>query len=141
AKGPTGKLPLLAAALAKTSPLEAKYLVKILTGDLRIGLKEGLVEDAIAQAFNVSLDQIKNANLLLGHIGETATLARAGQLDAVTLIPFRPVKYMLASPEPTAADIWQRVLEWHDGGKARAEGANLGLKLPAATPSVWIEDK
>jgi DNA ligase-1 len=119
AKGPTGKLPVLAAAIEKCSPLEAKFLIKILTGDLRIGLKEGLVEDAIAQAFNVSLDEIKTANLLLGHIGETAALARAGQLSAVTLIPFRPVKYMLASPEPTAADIWGRVLEWLDGGKAR----------------------
>jgi DNA ligase-1 len=141
AKGPTGKLPLLAAAIQKASPLEAKFLVKILTGDLRIGLKEGLVEDAIAQAFNVSTDDIKTTNLLLGHVGETASLAKAGQLAAVTLIPFRPVKYMLASPEPTAADIWQRVLEWADGGKARKESATLGLRVPAAPPTVWIEDK
>jgi DNA ligase-1 len=141
AKGPTGKLPILAAAIEKCSPLEAKFLIKILTGDLRIGLKEGLVEDAIAQAYNVSLDEVKTANLLLGHIGETASLARAGQLTSVTLIPFRPVKYMLASPEPTAADIWQRVLEWLDGGKARKESATLGLRVPIAPPTVWIEDK
>jgi DNA ligase-1 len=141
AKGPTGKLPLLADAMDKCSPLEAKFLVKILTGDLRIGLKEGLVEEAIAQAFSASLDEVKTANLLLGHVGETAALARAGQLSAVTLIPFRPVKYMLASPEPTAADIWQRVLEWIDGGKARKESATLGLQVPVAPPSVWIEDK
>jgi DNA ligase-1 len=141
AKGPKNKQPLLAAAIEQCSPLEGKYLVKVLTGDLRIGLKEGLVEDAVAQAFKVSLDEVKQANLLLGHIGETAVLARAGQLGAVTLIPFRPVKYMLASPEPTAADIWQRVIEWHDGGKGRAESATLGLKLAVAAPSVWIEDK
>jgi DNA ligase-1 len=48
---------------------------------------------------------------------------------------------MLASPEPTAADIWQRVLEWLDGGKARKESATLGLKIPIAPPTVWIEDK
>ncbi|HUS36420.1 MAG TPA: MBL fold metallo-hydrolase RNA specificity domain-containing protein [Verrucomicrobiae bacterium] len=141
AKGPTGKLPLLAAAIENCSPLEAKYLFKILTGDLRIGLKEGLVEDAIAQACNVPLDEIKQANLLLGHVGETASLARAGQLTSVTLIPFRPVKYMLASPEPTAADIWQRVLEWIDGGKARKESAMLALQVHATPPTVWIEDK
>src|SRR6185295_10361727 len=41
----------------------------------------------------------------------------------------------------TAADIWQRVLEWHDGGKARAESATLGLKVAVAAPMVWIEDK
>jgi DNA ligase-1 len=141
ARGPRAKQPLLAQAIEQASPLDAKYLVKILTGDLRIGLKEGLVEDAIAQAFSASLEEVKTANLLLGHIGETATLARAGQLSSVTVIPFRPVKYMLASPEPTAADIWQRVLEWHDGGKGRAEGANLGLKIAVSTPGVWIEDK
>lgn len=141
AKGARGKQPFLSAAIDQCSPLEGKFLVKILTGDLRIGLKEGLVEDAIAQAFNASLDQVKTANLLLGNVGETAALARAGQLTAVTLVPFRPVKYMLASPEPTAADIWQRVLEWHDGGKARAELATLGLKVAASAPTVWIEDK
>ena len=141
AKGPRNKQPFLASAIGQCSPLEGKFLVKILTGDLRIGLKEGLVEDAIAQAFSVSLDQVKTANLLLGHVGETASLARAGQLTAVTLIPFRPIKYMLASPEPTAADIWQRVLEWHDGGKARAESASLGLKVATTAPTVWIEDK
>ena len=61
--------------------------MKILTGDLRIGLKEGLVEEALGQAFGASVDEIKAANLLLGHIGETALLAKAGQLTSVTLVP------------------------------------------------------
>jgi DNA ligase 1 len=141
AKGPRAKQPILARVIEQCSPLEAKFLVKVLTGDLRIGLKEGLVEDAIAQAFSASLDEVKTANLLLGHIGETAALARAGQLTSVTVIPFRPVKYMLASPEPTAADIWQRILEWHDGGKTRGESSSLGLKVQITPPTVWIEDK
>jgi len=141
AKGALGKLPFLTAVIEQCSPIEGKYLIKVLTGDLRIGLKEGLVEEAIAQAFSASIDDVKTANLLLGHIGETALLARAGQLTSVTLIPFRPVKYMLASPEPTAADIWQRVLEWTDGGKTRAESSTLGLKVQQTTPTVWIEDK
>lgn len=140
AKG-LAKQPHLLAAINECSPQEGKYLVKILTGDLRIGLKEGLVEDALGQAFGASVDEIKAANLLLGHIGETALLARAGQLTSVTLLPFRPIKYMLASPEETAADIWQRVVEWSGGGKARAESAALDLRVPQAAPSVWIEDK
>src|SRR5262249_28264947 len=96
ARGPTAKLPLLISALKRISALEAKFLVKILTGDLRIGLKEGLVEEAIAKAFDSALDQIKQVNLLVGNIGETALLALHKQLPAVTLLPFRAVKYMLA---------------------------------------------
>lgn len=138
ARGASGKLPLLVEALNRTTPLEAKYLIKILTGDLRIGLKEGLVEEAIARAFSAPLDQIKQANLLVGNIGETAALAQHNQLPSVSLIPFRPVKYMLASPEQTAGDIWKRVADWH-GATPIEPLPNLVLPPPAIT--VWLEDK
>ena len=138
ARGPTEKLPLLTNALARSSPLEAKYLIKILTGDLRIGLKEGLVEEAIAKAFDSPLDQVKQVNLLVGNIGETAVLALHRQLPAVTLLPFRPVKYMLASPEETGADIWKRVRDWHS--PPPSVGA-LPLEVPPPPITVWVEDK
>ena len=138
ARGPTEKFPLLSGGLARCTPLEAKYLIKILTGDLRIGLKEGLVEEAIAKAFESPLDQVKQVNLLVGNIGETAVLAAHRQLPAVTLLPFRPVKYMLASPEETAADIWKRVRDWHSP-PSTAEA--LPLEVPAAPITVWVEDK
>jgi DNA ligase-1 len=138
ARGPTAKLPLLVNALARCTPLEAKYLIKILTGDLRIGLKEGLVEEAIAKAFEASLDEIKHVNLLVGNIGETAVLATHKQLPAVTLLPFRPVKYMLASPEETAGDIWKRVRDWHS---PPATPDALPMEVPAPPVTVWVEDK
>ncbi|HZI49177.1 MAG TPA: hypothetical protein VFD75_15390, partial [Pyrinomonadaceae bacterium] len=50
-RGKNAKIVLLTNALTKATPLEAKYLVKLLSGDLRIGLREGLVEDALARAF------------------------------------------------------------------------------------------
>ena len=112
ARGPAAKLPILSQGLRSCTPLEAKYLIKILTGDLRIGLKEGLVEDGIGQAFAAPPNGVRNANLLLGDIGETAKLAQQGLLASATLTPFRPLKSMLASPEPSAADIWARVVEW-----------------------------
>jgi DNA ligase 1 len=123
-RGPRAKLPVLLAVLEKCDPLEAKFLVKIITGDLRIGLKEGLVEEAIAAAFNAPADEVRQANLLLGNIGQTAPLARENRLHEAGIIPFRPVKFMLASPEPTAADIWKRV---HNPENPDAP--------------VWIEDK
>lgn len=139
ARGPSSKLPLMTAAFARCSPLEAKFLIKILTGDLRIGLKEGLVEEAIGKAFGAPLDDIKHVNLLVGNIGETAVLARHGQLVSVTLLPFRPVKYMLASPEETAAGIWKRVSDWH--GPAQNSDPLLALNVPPSAVTVWVEDK
>ena len=64
------KTELLQTRFAKLSAREGQYVVKILTGDLRIGLREGLVEEAIAAAFDVPLDDVKEANMLLGDIGQ-----------------------------------------------------------------------
>src|SRR6185503_16038748 len=109
------------------SAVAAKYLVKIITGDLRIGLKEGLVEDAVAAAFSQSAEGVRGAALLLGDIGEVARLAAAGRLKDASLIPFRPIKLMLASPEETATGVWERM---HSGPEAaNGDGA------------VWLEDK
>jgi DNA ligase-1 len=108
ARGPLAKTEILQTRLAKISAREGQYVIKILTGDLRIGLREGLVEEAIAFAFAGPLDDVKEANMLLGDIGETALLASKGELHRAELSLFRPIKSMLASPEPTAEAIWAR---------------------------------
>ena len=101
-RGIKNKTALLGAVLHRASPLEAKYLVKLLSGDLRIGLREGLVEDAIARVFHQPLADVAYANMLLGDIGETATRARVGDLRDVSMRLFHPIKFMLATP---AADL------------------------------------
>jgi DNA ligase 1 len=111
ARGPIAKTELLQTRVANLSAREGQYVVKILTGDLRIGLREGLVEEAIARAFEVPLEQVKEANMLLGDIGATASLASQKQLDRAELSIFRPIKCMLATPEPTAEAIWERFVE------------------------------
>ena len=60
-----------------------------MTGDLRIGLKESLVEEAIAKAYGGTLAEVQRANMLLGDIGETLKLAAANKLgDAkMRLVP------------------------------------------------------
>ena len=55
-----------------------------------------------------ALDEVKEANMLLGDLGQTALLASRGELDRAELSLFRPIKSMLASPEPTAEAIWER---------------------------------
>jgi DNA ligase 1 len=110
-RGPIAKTELLQTRFARLSAREGEYVVKILTGDLRIGLREGLVEEAISRAFDVTLEQVKEANMLLGDIGATAVLASEKQLDRAELSIFRPIKCMLATPEPTAEAIWERFAE------------------------------
>ena len=104
-RGIKNKTALLAAVLHRASPLEAKYLVKLLAGDLRIGLREGLVEDAIARVFNRTLADVAYANMLLGDIGETATRARVGDLRDVNMRLFHPIKFMLATPAADLTDV------------------------------------
>src|SRR6202162_2998812 len=107
-RGPIAKTELLQSRLTGISARESQYVVKILTGDLRIGLREGLVEEAIATAFDVALDDVKEANMLLGDAGATALLASRRELQRAELSIFRPIKSMLATPEPTADAIWAR---------------------------------
>jgi len=104
-RGIKNKTALLASVLHRASPLEAKYLVKLLAGDLRIGLREGLVEDAIARVFNEPLPDVAYANMLLGDIGETATRARVGDLRDVSMRLFHPIKFMLATPAADLTDV------------------------------------
>ncbi|MEA3207556.1 MAG: ligase 1 [Chthoniobacter sp.] len=111
ARGPLAKSDWLQRRLRTLTALEGSYLVKIVTGDLRIGLKEGLVEEAIAAAFDAAADDVREANMLLGDIGETALLASQHRLHETTLHLFRPIKCMLASPEPSAIAVWSRLLE------------------------------
>jgi DNA ligase-1 len=108
-RGPLDKRTLLKERLARLDPLAAKYLIKIITGDLRIGLKEGLVEEALASAFAREPEAIREANMLSGNLGETARSARDGTLDRLELRPFHPIHFMLASPEPTAEAIVERL--------------------------------
>ena len=104
-RGIKNKTALLSAVLHKATPLEAKYLVKLLSGDLRIGLREGLVEDSIARVFSQPLADVAYANMLLGDIGETATRARTADLKDVGMRLFHPIKFMLATPAADLTDV------------------------------------
>jgi DNA ligase 1 len=118
ASGPARKAELLAGLLARADPRTARGIVRVLSGELRIGLREGLVEAALAKAFDRPLDAVKRAGMLTGDVGQTAILARKGNLDDASLALFHPLKFMLASPAEDAAEIMTR----------------LG-------PTVWVEDK
>ena len=109
--------------LDRSTPREAKYIGKILTGDLRIGLRAGLVEEGIAKAFGAPLADVSWAGMLTGDIGEVALLARRGGLRSARLRLMHPLQFMLASPEEDAAAIMRRV-----GGEAWVEDKYDGIR-------------
>lgn len=93
------------AFLRQCAALEAKYFVKMLSGDLRIGLKEGTVEDALARQNETSVALVQRANMLTGDLGEVALLARHKRLSEATFQLFHPLKFMLATPAATLEDV------------------------------------
>jgi DNA ligase-1 len=104
--GSASKMPALLDLFRRLTPEEAKYVIKIITGDLRIGLKENTVEEALAKAFERPVDEVRRANMVLGDIGDTAIHAKRGEFHKLGLAMFRPVKFMLATPAETEDEIF-----------------------------------
>jgi DNA ligase-1 len=109
ARGAADKAGAFRTLLWRCDPLTAKYVVKVLSGDMRIGLREGHLEAALADAFGRDLEAVQWAGMLTGDLGRTAEMARDDHLDRAELALFRPLKSMLASPAADAAEVLQRL--------------------------------
>ncbi|MGB9960529.1 MAG: ATP-dependent DNA ligase [Candidatus Bathyarchaeales archaeon] len=110
---------LIEALLSLASPVEAKYLVKIFIGEMRTGFHEGLMEQAVSKAFQVPLETVQKASMMLGDIGAVAAIAKAEGKEALSRVSFavfRPVKPMLAQ---VAVDVAEALKE--HGGKTAFE--------------------
>jgi len=105
----TSKSKPLEQLLRRLDPEAARFFIKIISGEMRIGLSEGLVEAAIAEAFDVPITQVKRVHLITGDIGETAVRCKHKQFDTTTLTLFQPVRFMLASPVDSAAEVFERM--------------------------------
>jgi DNA ligase-1 len=109
--GAKAKLARVIEILERCSALEAKYFVKMLSGDLRIGLKEGAVEDALARLSKQPVALVQRANMLVGDLGEVALLARRERLEDATFQLFHPLKFMLATPAADLEDVARQMPE------------------------------
>jgi DNA ligase-1 len=119
------KLSLLQDLLRRGTALEAKYVIKIISGDLRIGLRESLVEEAIAKAFDENVKAVQRANMLLGDIRDALRLAAEHKLDQAQMRLFHPIGFMLASPAQDAEEALSyfaraAVEDKYDGIRAQA---------------------
>ncbi|MEM2917628.1 MAG: ATP-dependent DNA ligase [Candidatus Bathyarchaeia archaeon] len=124
---------LLETLLGKATPLEVKYLTKILIGEMRTGFHEGLMELAVAKAFDISTEIVQQASLLAGDIGQVASIAKQKGKEAVSSLSFQifhPVKPMLAQ----MAENLDQVLKEHEGKTAleyKLDGARIQIHKKA----------
>jgi len=120
---------LTEALLSLASPLEAKYLVKIFIGEMRTGFYEGLMEQAVSKAFQISLETVRKASMTISDVGDVAAIAKNQGKEALLKIEFevfRPVGLMLAQ---TASDVGEALKE-HGGETAfehKLDGARVQI--------------
>jgi DNA ligase-1 len=138
-RGTNNKRELVRALIRRADAGEARYIVKIVSGETRIGLREGLLVDAIAKAFDRDRDAVARANMLTGDIGEAALRAKHGTLHEPTLAHFTPVGMMLATPVLDLAEVAQRfpppyvVEDKYDGVRAQVHKAGDRVELYSRT--------
>jgi DNA ligase-1 len=130
---------LLETLLGDATPLEAKYIVKILVGEMRTGFHEGLMELAISKAFGVPHELVRKANMITGDIGEVAAVAKAQGKDGVSKLQlqvFQPIKPMLAQ---TAEDV-KEALKQHGDKTAfeyKLDGARVQIHISKETVRIF----
>ena len=116
---------LLRGLLERATPLEAKYLIKLMLSDMRIGVKQAQVEEAIAVAAERDLTAVRRAVMLLGDLSEVVRLADADLLNEARMRLFHPLGFMLASPVDSVAEAMARFAE-----EVRAEQKGEGGVKP-----------
>ena len=120
AKSQDRKISLISELLGQASGKEAKYMVRTVLGEMRFGVAEGIVRDAIAKAFDAEPKQVEEAYNILTNFGRVALMARENKLSKIKIELFNPIRVMLAenaeSLEQALTKIPEPICEWkYDG--------------------------
>ncbi len=102
---------LVEGLLERATSLEAKYLLKLMIGDMRIGVKQSLVEEAIGVAADVPVAEVRNAVMLEADLAFATQRAFAGTLNEARMRLFHPLGFMLASPVESPEEAVERFAE------------------------------
>jgi DNA ligase-1 len=138
-QGTIEKKNVLVDLFGKVDAQGARFIVKILQSEARIGLQEGLVESAVAKAFGQRTDAVRRANMFTGDIGATALLARSGTLDEAKMTLFHPFAFMLAQPEEDPEEILTALGagafadDKYDGIRAQIHSDGKGVRVYSRT--------
>ncbi len=142
ARAAAAKLGLVAGLLSEATPIEAKYLIKLALGDMRTGVKQSLVEEAIAAAFGAAAAAVRRATMLKGSLPEVVRLAAARRLAEARMSLFHPLGFMLASPVESVEEALARFAE-AAGVKSLSASELDGVTAPlqGLPKEAQIEDK
>ena len=99
------------ALLRRATALEAKYLLKLMLGDMRIGVKQALVEESIAVAAGAAVEDVRHAVMLEADLQTAVIRAFAGTLGHARMRLFHPLGFMLASPVESPEEAIERFTE------------------------------
>lgn len=141
AESAVARVASMTALFARATAAESRFVGRIAARELRIGLREGLLEEAIATAFDRPIEAVRRASMLVGEPGEAASLAREDRLGEAALHLGRPIRFMLATPVADAAEVMRRVGDeaWiedkYDGIRAQLHLAGAG-----AAPQLFSRD-
>jgi DNA ligase 1 len=102
---------LVEGLLRRAIPLEAKYLLKLMLGDMRIGVKQSLVEEAVAVSAGAPAEAVRRAVMLEADLASATQRAFAGTLNEARMRLFHPLGFMLASPVDTPEEAVERFTE------------------------------
>ncbi len=158
ARSTAARSALVTGMLRRATALEAKYLLKLMLNDMRIGVKQSLIEEAIALAGTQELSAVRHAVMLEADLMRVVGMAFAGTLDAARMRLFHPLGFMLASPVETPEEAVERFgdeagkREKGRGKREEAEVVNAGLSATAqrrasvpdetsSGASAFLEDK
>lgn len=124
---------------ARTSPVEAKFIVRMILGEMRTGFQEGLLVEALSKAFNISSDLVRRAAMIAGDLGVVAEAAYDGGEQAVSslhLEPFHVIKPMLAA---SVSGVKEALFEL--GGTSafeyKLDGARVQIHVSESDVRIW----
>ncbi len=136
AKNTAARQALLAGMLRRCSPVEAKYLIKLINGDMRIGVKQALVEEAIAVATEQPLPALRNAVMLQADLSEATAMAFAATLETARMRLFHPLGFMLASPVETTEEAVARFASKPDVAKSAEVAVTPAAEVEPDAPTI-----
>lgn len=116
------------------SPLEARYLARMLVSEMRTGVADGIIRDAIAKATKLSPEKIERAYMITTDWRTVVKLAKEGRVDDVKVEPLHPIAAMLAHVSESIGDAMKEhernIIEWkYDGARVQVHKKGSTVKV------------
>ncbi len=121
------KVLLLTGLYGSATPIEARYLTRLILGEMRLGVGEGIIRDAIARAWGVDVDLVERAYMIVNDLGRVAVIAKREGKEGLRNVKIHlhiPVKMMLAQVAESVDDALREMkvvaVEWkYDGSRVQ----------------------